>query len=79
MEVLEEIVNLSLKHNLMIFSDEIYDKLVLDGEDSISIASLSDEAPIVTFNGLAKSYLVPGFRIGWAIVTGKKSMMSEYI
>jgi alanine-synthesizing transaminase len=78
-EVLEEIVSLSLKHNLMIFSDEIYDKLVLDGDDSISIASLSDEAPMVTFNGLAKSYLVPGFRIGWAIVTGKKAMMSEYI
>jgi len=78
-EVLEEIVKLSLEHDIVIFSDEIYDKLVLDGEDSISIASLSDEAPIITMNGLSKSYLVPGFRIGWAVVTGKKQMMSEYI
>jgi alanine-synthesizing transaminase len=78
-QVLEEIIKLSLEHDIVIFSDEIYDKLVLDGEDSISIASLSDEAPIITMNGLSKSYLVPGFRIGWAVVTGKKAMMSEYI
>jgi alanine-synthesizing transaminase len=78
-EILEEIVKLSLRHNIVIFSDEIYDKLVLDGEDSISIASLSDEAPIITMNGLSKSYLVPGFRIGWAVVTGKREMMSDYI
>ncbi len=77
--VLEELVKLSLEHNIVIFSDEIYDKLVLDGEDSVSIASLSDEAPIITLNGLSKSYLVPGFRIGWAVVTGKKDMMSDYI
>jgi alanine-synthesizing transaminase len=78
-QVLEEIIKLSLEHNIVIFSDEIYDKLVLDGDDSISIASLSDEAPIITMNGLSKSYLVPGFRIGWAVVTGKEQMMSEYI
>ncbi len=78
-QVLEQIIKLSLQHNFVIFSDEIYDKLVLDGEDSISIASLSDEAPIITMNGLSKSYLVPGFRIGWALVTGKKQMMADYI
>lgn len=78
-EVLEEIVKLSIEHNMVIFSDEIYDKLVLDGEDSTSIASLSDEAPIITLNGLSKSYLVPGFRIGWAVVTGKKEMLSDYL
>lgn len=78
-EVLEEIVKLSLEHDIVIFSDEIYDKLVLDGEDSVSVASLSDEAPIITMNGLSKSYLVPGFRIGWAIVTGKRNVMSDYI
>jgi alanine-synthesizing transaminase len=77
--ILEEIVKLSLKHNIVIFSDEIYDKLVLDGEDSISVASLSDEMPVVTMNGLSKSYLVPGFRIGWAVVTGQRKMMSDYI
>ncbi|MGA2262439.1 MAG: aminotransferase class I/II-fold pyridoxal phosphate-dependent enzyme [Acidobacteriota bacterium] len=78
-EVLEEIVKLSIEHNIVVFSDEIYDKLVLDGEDSTSIASLSDEAPIITLNGLSKSYLVPGFRIGWAVVTGKKEMLSDYL
>jgi alanine-synthesizing transaminase len=78
-QVLEEIIGLSLEHKFVIFSDEIYDKLVLDGPDSISIASLSDEAPVITMNGLSKSYLVPGFRIGWGVVTGKKEMMSEYI
>ncbi len=78
-QVLEEIVKLSLEHHFVIFSDEIYDKLVLDGEDSLSIASLSDEAPIITMNGLSKSYLVPGFRIGWAVVTGRKHMMAEYV
>ncbi len=78
-QVLQEIVELSIKQNLLIFSDEIYDKLVLDGDDSLSIASLSDEAPIITLNGLSKSYLVPGFRIGWAVVTGRKDQMSDYI
>jgi len=77
--VLEEIVELSLRHNLVIFSDEIYDKLVLDGDDSLSIAALSDEAPVITMNGLSKSYLVPGFRIGWAVVTGKREWMTGYI
>jgi alanine-synthesizing transaminase len=76
---LEEIIRLSLKHNFVIFSDEIYDKLVLDGEDSLSIASLSEDAPVITMNGLSKSYLVPGFRIGWAVVTGKKEAMSAYV
>ena len=77
--VLEEIIKISLEYNIVIFSDEIYDKLVLDGEDSISIASLSDEAPIITMNGLSKSYLVPGFRIGWAAVTGNKAAMAGYL
>ncbi len=77
--VLEEIIKLSLEHNFVIFSDEIYDKLVLDGEDSLSIASLSEEASIITMNGLSKTYLVPGFRIGWAVVTGRKHMMAEYV
>jgi alanine-synthesizing transaminase len=77
--VLEEIIRLSLAHNVVIFSDEIYDKLVLDDEESVSIASLSDEAPVITMNGLSKGYLVPGFRIGWAVVTGKKQEMAGYV
>jgi alanine-synthesizing transaminase len=79
LEVLREIVKLSIEHNILVFSDEIYDKLVLDGEDSTSIASLSDEAPVVTVNGLSKSYLVPGFRIGWAVVTGNRAQLASYV
>ncbi len=78
-EILEEIVKLSLEHNLLIFADEIYDKLVLEGEDSISIASLSEDAPIITMNGLSKTYLVPGFRIAWAVVSGKKEILTDYL
>ncbi len=78
-EVLEEIVKLSIEHEIVIFADEIYDKLVLDGDESIAIASLSDEAPIVSMNGLSKTYLVPGFRIGWATVTGNKEILTDYI
>jgi len=78
-ECLQEIVNLSLERELLIFADEIYDKLVLDGPDSIPIASLSDEAPIISMNGLSKTYLVPGFRIAWATVTGNKSILTDYL
>jgi alanine-synthesizing transaminase len=78
-EVLQEIVDLSIKHNFVIFADEIYDKLTLDGQKNISIATLSDEASVITMNGLSKAYLVPGFRIGWAVITGKKEVMGEYI
>jgi len=56
---------LARAHKLVIFADEIYDKLVFDGKGHISIAGLDPEAPVVTFNGLSKSYLAPGFRIGW--------------
>jgi len=78
-EVLQEVLKLSIKHNFVIFADEIYDKLVLDGPDSLSIASLSEDAPIITMNGLSKAYLVPGFRIAWAVITGKKEILCNYI
>jgi len=78
-EVLQEVVKLSIKHNFVIFADEIYDKLVLDGPDSLSIASLSEDAPIITMNGLSKAYLVPGFRIAWAVITGDKNILCDYI
>jgi len=78
-EVLEEIVRLSVEHNVVILADEIYEKLVLDGDESTSIASISEEAPVITMNGLSKAYLVPGFRIGWAVVTGKRKVLADYI
>ncbi len=78
-ETLKQIVGLALEHNLVIFADEIYDKLLFDGEVHTSIAALNSEVPVITFGGLSKNYMVPGFRIGWGIVSGDKNRLSEYI
>ena len=78
-ETLLGLIDLALRHELVIFADEIYDKLVLDGGDHISIASLNRDVPVVTFNGLSKSYLAPGFRIGWGIVSGRERALRPYI
>lgn len=75
---LEAIVELARQHNLVIFADEIYDKLVLDGEPHVSIASLAPDVPVVTFNGLSKAYLVPGWRLGWAVVSGEPVALRPY-
>ncbi|MCP5062365.1 MAG: aminotransferase class I/II-fold pyridoxal phosphate-dependent enzyme [Ignavibacteriae bacterium] len=78
-ESLKQIVDLALEHNLIIFADEIYDKLLMDGVEHTSIASLNSEVPIITFGGLSKNYMVPGFRIGWGIISGNKNKLSKYI
>jgi alanine-synthesizing transaminase len=78
-ETLAQLVELARKYNLVLFSDEIYDKLVFDGIEYTSMASLCDDIPIVTFNGLSKSYVVPGFRIGWAIFSGPAEILKYYI
>jgi alanine-synthesizing transaminase len=78
-EILRQLVDLALAHNIVLFCDEIYDKLLFDGKKHVSIASLSEEAPVLTFNGLSKSYLVPGFRIGWGIASGPAKAMKAYI
>jgi alanine-synthesizing transaminase len=78
-EILEEIVDIALRHNLVVFADEIYDKLLFDGVQHTSIASLSDELPCITFSGLSKNYIAPGFRIGWGIVSGKRQVLEDYI
>jgi alanine-synthesizing transaminase len=78
-ETLQKIVDLALENDLVIFSDEIYDKLLMDGTKHTSIASLNSEVPIVTFGGLSKNYMVPGFRIGWGIVSGNKNILSKYL
>ncbi|MFN3873761.1 MAG: aminotransferase class I/II-fold pyridoxal phosphate-dependent enzyme, partial [Ignavibacterium sp.] len=78
-ENLQQIVNLALEHNLVIFADEIYDKLLFDGKKHISIASLNKDVSCITFGGLSKNYMVPGFRIGWGIVSGRKEVLSDYI
>ena len=78
-EVLEEIVQVAREHQLIIFSDEIYDRLVMDGEKHVSIASLAPDLFCVTFSGLSKSHMIAGFRIGWMILSGNKRMAKDYI
>ena len=78
-ETLEQIVDLALEHNLVIFADEIYDKLLFDGKEHVSIASINEDAPVITFGGLSKNYMVPGFRIGWGVISGKENMLKDYI
>jgi alanine-synthesizing transaminase len=77
---LEKILELARRHGLIVFADEIYDKLIFHPtEKHVSIASLASDVSIVTFNGLSKAYLVPGWRIGWAIATGPKEMLQPYM
>ncbi len=78
-EVLEELIEIARQHNLILFSDEIYDKIVYDGETHVSTASLADDVLFVTFNGLSKSYRVAGFRAGWMVITGDKAHAQDYI
>ena len=78
-DVLRRIVELALEHDLVIFSDEIYDSLILEGGEHIATASLSEEAPVITLNGLSKNYLAPGFRIGWGIVSGRQDALQDYL
>ncbi len=78
-EILEQIVELAREHQLMIFSDEIYDRLVMDGEKHISIASLAPDLFCITFSGLSKSHMIAGFRIGWMILSGRKDIAKDYI
>ena len=78
-EVLQQIVDIAREHQLIIFSDEIYDRLVMDGEEHISIASLAPDLFCVTFSGLSKSHMIAGFRIGWMILSGKKELAKDYI
>ncbi|MCI5848738.1 MAG: aminotransferase class I/II-fold pyridoxal phosphate-dependent enzyme [Lachnoclostridium sp.] len=78
-EVLEKIVELAREHQLMIFSDEIYDRLVMDDEEHVSIASLAPDLFCVTFSGLSKSHMIAGYRIGWMVLSGNKNIAKDYI
>ena len=78
-EVLREIVEIAREHQLIIFSDEIYDRLVMDGEEHTSIASLAPDLFCVTFSGLSKSHMIAGFRIGWMVLSGNKRAAEDYI
>ena len=78
-EILEKIVDIARRHELIIFSDEIYDRLVMDGGEHISTASLAPDLFCVTFSGLSKSHMVCGFRVGWMILSGNKDIAKDYI
>ena len=77
-EILKEIVEVARSHQLIIFSDEIYDRLVMDSLKHISIASLAPDIPCITFNGLSKSHRIAGFRCGWMCISGKRSGSGNY-
>lgn len=79
-EVLEDIVKVAREHGLIIFSDEIYDRLVMDGLKHISIASIAPKDVFcVTFSGLSKSHMIAGFRVGWMVLSGAKEQAAGYI
>ena len=78
-DVLEGIVEIARRHQLMIFADEIYDRLCMDEAEHISIASLAPDLFCVTFSGLSKSHMIAGYRIGWMIVSGNKRLGSDFM
>ncbi|XZG71445.1 pyridoxal phosphate-dependent aminotransferase [Chitinibacteraceae bacterium HSL-7] len=78
-EVLKEIVQMAREHNLIIYADEIYDKVLFDGAEHTAIASLAEDVLFVTFGGLSKNYRACGFRAGWMIVSGNKTIARDYI
>ncbi|EPH95332.1 putative aminotransferase AlaT [Enterococcus faecalis 13-SD-W-01] len=78
-EVLEEIVEVARQYDLIIYSDEIYDRLVMDGLEHIPIATLAPDRFVVTLSGLSKSHRVAGFRVGWMVLSGDKSRVQGYI
>jgi alanine-synthesizing transaminase len=78
-KILEQITAIARQHNLLIIADEIYNKLILDGAEHISIAAVAPDVPVVTIGGLSKNYLAPGWRIGWGIVSGEGSAVKPYV
>ncbi|URA11276.1 pyridoxal phosphate-dependent aminotransferase [Thermospira aquatica] len=78
-EILEEIIKIAVEHKLIIFSDEIYEKIVYEDAKAYCIASMTDETLVLTYNGLSKSHRIPGFRVGWLLLSGKKEWATDYI
>ncbi len=77
-QMLEQIAELARRHNLIVFADEIYDKLILDDTPHLAFAAVAPDVPCVTFGGMSKNYLVPGWRIGWGIVSGDAAALKTY-
>lgn len=78
-EILTEIVKVAIEHDLILFSDEIYDKILYDDEQHVSTASLTKDVLCLTFNGLSKSHRIAGFRAGWMVISGDKSRARDYM
>lgn len=78
-EVLEQIVQVARENELILFADEIYDRLVMDGKEHVALASLAPDLFTISFNGLSKSHRVAGYRIGWMCLCGKKDHVKGYI
>ncbi|MDC0213697.1 pyridoxal phosphate-dependent aminotransferase [Gammaproteobacteria bacterium] len=76
---IKELIDIARVNNLVLFADEIYDKIIFDDHRYIPTASLADDLLIITFSGLSKSYRVAGFRTGWMMISGKKSRALDYI
>lgn len=78
-ETLEAIIELARRHNLIVFSDEIYDKIVYDDAVHVPMATLADDVLILSFSGLSKAYRVAGFRCGWMVLSGARHRARDYI
>ena len=78
-ELLREIIQVAREHQLVVFADEIYDKMLYDEEKHVSLASLADDLLFVTFNGLSKNYRACGYRSGWMVVSGDKRNARDYL
>lgn len=77
-EILEEIVQVAREAGLLVFADEIYDRLVMDGLKHTSIASLAEDIPVITMNGLSKSHCLCGYRCGWMVISGPRELTEDY-
>ncbi len=77
-KTLEGLAEIAREHNLVVFADEIYEKLLIDGRHE-TFAALAPDVPVVTFGGLSKNYLAPGWRIGWGIVSGPEQVTRPYV
>ncbi|HGC8196798.1 aminotransferase [Streptococcus agalactiae serogroup III] len=78
-EILQEIVDIARQNDLIIFSDEVYDRLVMDGMEHIPIASIAEDIFTVTLSGLSKSHRICGFRVGWMVLSGSRQHVKGYI
>ncbi len=78
-DLLREIVEIARQHQLIVYADEIYDKVLYDGATHTSIASLAEDVLFLTFNGLSKNYRACGYRAGWVVVSGEKRHARDYI